>query len=362
MSKSLFKQPLFYTTVLSLLALGLIIASYVFGWNPPTQPPPNGNITLQTGASPAGSAGYIQFNAGSGALGGDANLFWDNTNKRLGIGTTGPVGTLHLKKDNYRQLVLQRDNSSTMKSEIEWLDQTGTSQFKIGIDYANNLSRNWYLWDSVSSAYRLFIDSSGNVGIGTTTPSEKLEVAGNIKLSGSSPTYKITNVAAPTASSDVATMGYVDAATAGVKYWSIQATTTAYNGNLDGYPGYLAICQSAFGTGAIPFSSLMLSNALRGSVVIAINYDVSKTYWWEALSVSNDPSVGGGATTSGGIPPASPKDWYFSNNTTSTDSNCAGWTNNSTSYWGSTFSPGSSGGSALGSCNSTYALLCAVPN
>jgi uncharacterized protein (TIGR02145 family) len=94
MHKSLFKQPLFYTTVLSLLALGLIIASYVFGWNPPTQPPPNGNITLQTGASPAGSTGYIQFNAGSGALGGDANLFWDNTNKRLGIGTTTPAGKL----------------------------------------------------------------------------------------------------------------------------------------------------------------------------------------------------------------------------------------------------------------------------
>jgi len=51
----------------------------------------------------------------------------------------------------------------------------------------------------------------GNVGIGTITPSEKLEVSGNIKLSGATSTYKITNVATPTASSDVATKEYVDA-------------------------------------------------------------------------------------------------------------------------------------------------------
>ena len=54
--------------------------------------------------------------------------------------------------------------------------------------------------------------STGNVGIGTTTPGGKLEVNGNIKLSGASATYKITNVALPTANTDVATKEYVDAA------------------------------------------------------------------------------------------------------------------------------------------------------
>ena len=54
--------------------------------------------------------------------------------------------------------------------------------------------------------------TSGNVGINTTTPAEKLEVTGNIKLSGASPTYKITNVATPTATSDAATKGSADAA------------------------------------------------------------------------------------------------------------------------------------------------------
>jgi hypothetical protein len=44
-------------------------------------------------AKPAGLNGYVQFNNNS-ALGGDAGLFWDNVNKRLGIGTVTPSSTL----------------------------------------------------------------------------------------------------------------------------------------------------------------------------------------------------------------------------------------------------------------------------
>jgi len=51
----------------------------------------------------------------------------------------------------------------------------------------------------------------GNVGIGTTIPGERLEVAGKIRLSGASPTFRITNLATPIASTDAATKGYVDA-------------------------------------------------------------------------------------------------------------------------------------------------------
>jgi hypothetical protein len=53
----------------------------------------SGNIDVVT--SPSGSAGYIQFSNGS-AFASDANLFWDNTNKRLGIGTTSPTQPLEV--------------------------------------------------------------------------------------------------------------------------------------------------------------------------------------------------------------------------------------------------------------------------
>jgi len=55
--------------------------------------------TAAAGGTPGGSTGYVQF-ASSTSFGGDANLFWDNTNKRFGIGKTNPgtaldvVGTI----------------------------------------------------------------------------------------------------------------------------------------------------------------------------------------------------------------------------------------------------------------------------
>ena len=40
------------------------------------------------------TAGYIPFGAGTSAFGNSANLFWDNTNGRLGIGTNSPANIL----------------------------------------------------------------------------------------------------------------------------------------------------------------------------------------------------------------------------------------------------------------------------
>jgi hypothetical protein len=55
----------------------------------------SGNIVLT--ANPSGVSGAIQFSNGSAFASDAANLFWDDTNNRLGVGTNAPTATGHLK-------------------------------------------------------------------------------------------------------------------------------------------------------------------------------------------------------------------------------------------------------------------------
>jgi hypothetical protein len=53
----------------------------------------SGNINVVT--SPSGVSGAIQFSDGSAFASDATNLFWDDTNNRLGIGTNAPTSALH---------------------------------------------------------------------------------------------------------------------------------------------------------------------------------------------------------------------------------------------------------------------------
>ena len=120
----------------------------------------------------------------------------------VGIGTTGPINKLHLyngtESVGATQLELEgrfnaygaginfssRTSSGgtlvamakiTADGEEAW-NTTGTTQ-NAGLRFSTTLNG--------TLAERLRIDSFGNVGIGTTAPSQKLHVEGNIKLTGS---------------------------------------------------------------------------------------------------------------------------------------------------------------------------------
>lgn len=54
--------------------------------------------TVAAGISGSGTPGQVTYWSGSSAVSGSNNLFWDNTNGRLGIGTNAPVGQLNVNQ------------------------------------------------------------------------------------------------------------------------------------------------------------------------------------------------------------------------------------------------------------------------
>jgi hypothetical protein len=85
----------------------------------------------------------------------------------VGVGTPTPTRKLTLDTGSH---VYQSFNVGGLERAI------------IGSEVGVN--RRFLIYDGVAGVYRLVVDETGRVGVGTTVPTEKLEVAGNVKSNG----------------------------------------------------------------------------------------------------------------------------------------------------------------------------------
>jgi hypothetical protein len=162
---------------------------------------PDGNLNVHRTAA---SAGWI-INGQTAGIANDSGLYMDSSNNiemavrngsgtltaavkssgstffnggNVGIGTTSPSGKLSIQADATSDVDL-RIFSDTANTPRIYLGDTA-SQTQGAIGYYNSADA---LFFQSNGSERMRIDSSGNVGIGTTSPDELLDIeGGNVKI------------------------------------------------------------------------------------------------------------------------------------------------------------------------------------
>jgi hypothetical protein len=126
-----------------------------------------------TGTNTAFTAGSVVFAGASGVYSQDnANLFWDNSNDRLGIGTTSPDNKLEVTVGDNAGINIEQA-SANQTGFFNFRDADGALAGRISYDHSNNSMRL-----ATNETEKVRITSAGDVGIGTSSPATKLDVEG----------------------------------------------------------------------------------------------------------------------------------------------------------------------------------------
>ena len=136
----------------------------------------SGNIAVVT--SPSGVAGAIQFSNGSAFASDATNLFWDDTNNRLGVGTNAPTAKVFIQGTEVQTSGTHLQIQGTGTGGFSFADSYATTYYSMypsGVLAANRTYANYIINSS----------ASGNDTAFNSTSALNLQIGGVNKLGAS---------------------------------------------------------------------------------------------------------------------------------------------------------------------------------
>lgn len=266
----------------TLLTLLFSVSVVSAAWNPPTATPPGGNTLppIHTGSEAQSKKGNLILE-GLDDTGAAKSLGFGVLNGNIGFGTINPLHKLSIFGGDLGFLTNGKGLRWTGISGWDWLISTeDTGAGSVPLYIKSNSA-------GAGLTTKFTISSAGDVGIGTITPGAKLEVAGQVKITGGSPgvgkvlTSDANGVASWMATSSLGISG--------------GSTTTVLNGGAIANSGNLSIPSEnetsvswAHGLGQKPgfvrvvLVSLVNQSADQGSYLAGDELDVATSVFVES--------------------------------------------------------------------------------